>query len=435
MKSRNESLRNIFDELGLCLKMIRVCRWPTLGLLLFLSLSVLLASHAAFASNKSELESELGSSSGDGLDTPAPSPRKKSPTLSYNRGKPKKKVPAANQTDSLELDVEDAPSPVDTAAGGKSTPAAPEVISPATQAKIAQADALSKKNQWAQVASLLKPVMQQLSRDGLFLLANAYAMTKSPAEEVRVLDLSSHKYPNDAAILTRLGQACSKQGRKDEAMENLYAARDANPQYKPTFEALLAELQKQENFYEARVLVQDMIKKFGDEPKYVSSYCALLTHDAFLQNAVEVCSDALKKDPQDFKNYINLALSLKDKLEPDKAAKTLAEATALFPREALVFYNQAMLFMDTKNYVSANAAFTRATVLAPKNTDAWIGLANSDIELHRYKEALSAYVSACKIDPRAVKDFRAVAARLHHEGELDWQVKFTDSVSSCTSQF
>ena len=157
------------------------------------------------------------------------------------------------------------------------------------------------------------------------------AMTKSPADEVRVLDLSSHKYPNDAAILTRLGQAYSKQGRKDEAMENLYAARDANPHYKPTFEALLAELQKQENFYEARVLVQDMIKKFGDEPKYVSAYCALLTHDAFLQNAVEVCSEALKKDPQDFKNYINLALSQKDKLEPENAAKTLADAGRTFP--------------------------------------------------------------------------------------------------------
>ena len=115
--------------------------------------------------------------------------------------------------------------------------------------------------------------------------------------------------------------------------------------------------------------------------------------------------------------------------------RLLPTQAVLFPRAHLVFYNQAMLFMDTKNYVAANAAFTRATVLAPKITDAWIGLANSDIELHRYKEALSAYVSACKIDQRAVKDFRAVAARLHHEGELDWQVKFTDSVSSCTSQF
>ena len=324
------------------------------------------------------------------------------PDLSFDR----KRI---NKDPSLELDF-------DTPAEG----ADPEVaVSPDVERRINEAEKLEAQKKWQDAIHLLKPVTASLPRQGLLALARSFAAVKDFNEEVRILDLSKNKYPKDYVSITKLGIAYSKTKKSAEAIQNFYDAKELNPRYKPAYEGLLAELQIQGDSYEARTLAQDMIVKFGAEPKYFTALCRLYTKDAFLDKAVETCETASQKDSNVPENYVNLAIALRDKLEPERALATMNDAASKFPNAESVLSMQGLVYADKKDHLNAYNSYKRAATFAPKSVGAWVGYGKAAYDLHKYQESLDAFKKACKIDSHAVKDFR------------EWQYKFTDALSSC----
>jgi tetratricopeptide (TPR) repeat protein len=360
------------------------------------------------------------------LDEGAEPPPKRIPTtpgLSFNRSR----IQKDNKTSDLELDSESgAEASLDQAAEGADTAVTPDV-----ERRMNEAEKLEGQKKWREAIAVLKPVTPSLTRQGLLTLARCHSALNETVDEVRVLDLSKNKYPKDYVSMTKLGQAYSKMKKSAEAVQTFYEAKELNPRYKPAYEALLAELQIQGDTYEARTLVQDMMKKFGKEPKYLSALCRLYTKDAFLDKAVETCEEATQKDAGVPENYVNLAISLRDKLEPDRALTMINQAAAKFTNNEAVLSMQGLIYSDKKDHSRAYAAYKRAATFAPKSVSAWVGYGKAAYDLHKYQESLEAFKKACKIDSHASRDFREVAGRLHKEKNEEWRYKFTDALSSC----
>lgn len=311
------------------------------------------------------------------------------------------------------------------------TEATEVAVTPDVQFRITQAEDFEKSKRWADIVSTLKPVTESLNRTGLLLLAQGFSGIQNANEEVRILDLVKNKYPRDYVALTKLGVAYAKVKKNTEAAQAFYDAKEINPRYQPAYDALLNQLQTQGNSYEARSLVEDMLERFGKVPRYYTILCRLLTKDAFLDKAVETCEAATHRDPNVPENYVNLAVSLKDKLEPGKALTTINEAAGKFPVSEPVLVTQGQLYLDRKDYPNAAEAYRKATTVGLKSLTAWVGYGRSLFELHRYKDALDAFKHACKIDPHSSKDFREMAGRLHKDKNKDWEYKYVDSLSAC----
>lgn len=304
-------------------------------------------------------------------------------------------------------------------------------VTPEVQHRISQAEEFEKTKRWPEIITTLKPVTESLNRTGLLLLASGFAGTKNAAEEVRILDLVRNKYPKDYVALTRLGLALSKVKKNPEALQALYDAKEANQRYQPAYEALLNQLELMGNSYEAHSLVEDMIERFGKVPRYFTTLCRLLTKDAFLDKAVEMCEIATQKDPKVPENYVNLAIAQKDKLEPSRAIATIDDAAGKFPLSEKALVTQGQLHLDKNDFAGAAVAFQKATAFAVRSLPAWIGYARASFELHKYKESLDAFIRACKIDPHSSTAFREMAGRLHKDKNTDWEYKFRDAISTC----
>ncbi len=305
-----------------------------------------------------------------------------------------------------------------------------EDVTPDVQSRLQHAESLEGQRRWNEIIASLKPVLEGLPRSGLLLLARAYGATNNVLEEIRTLDLAKNKNPKDYVAITKLGQAYSKAKKGTEAIANLFEAKELNPRYKVAFDALLTELQNQGETYEARTLAADMITKFGDA-RYHTILCRLLTKDAYLDKAVETCETAVKRDPAVPENHVNLAIALRDKLEPEKALKAINAAADQFPGSEAVLSAQGALYMDKKDFTHAEESFKRAASFGPKSVPAWTGLGRAAFELHKYQESLNAFVKACQIDRHAVREFREMAGRLHKDKNNEWQYKFKDALSRC----
>jgi tetratricopeptide (TPR) repeat protein len=298
---------------------------------------------------------------------------------------------------------------------------------------LARVDELMKQSKFDEVISSLKPMAESLPRKGLLTLARAYAAKKDHSNEIRTLDLALVKNARDYVVMTRLGEAYAKAKKSDEAIEKFLEAKTINRRYLPAYEALLAELERKADNYEARSLVQDMIQQFGERPTYFTALCRLFSKDAFLEKAVSVCEEAIKKDPKVPENYVHLGECLKDQEKLDRALSVLKDAGRRFPASEIVHKTKGDMHFAKRQFVEAHKSYKQATEADSKSVHSWLGYANSAFELYRNQEALTAFLKACELDRRETKDLRIAIDKLRKRNDSTWLSRFADGLSSCRS--
>ena len=84
-----------------------------------------------------------------------------------------------------------------------------------------------------------------------------------------------------------------------------------------------------------------------------------------------------------------------------------------------------------RHYIGAFSYYKKATVADTKSEKALIGLANSAIEIQKYKEALEAYQQACKLSKSALPPLRKAINTLRGLKTQDWIKKFDEAADSC----
>jgi tetratricopeptide (TPR) repeat protein len=295
--------------------------------------------------------------------------------------------------------------------------------------------ALVSQGKFDEAIALLKPNSDVLQRKGLLVLARAYAGKKDALNEVRTMELCSAKNPQDYYVLTALGDALSRAKRSEEAIAKFRESRELNPRYRPAYEGLFRELETTGDRYEARIVSQDIIKNFGNDPKFASALCRLYAMEAYSAKSLEHCQTALETDPKNPDNYIYLGMGYKSKEEPDKARNLLFDAARRFPASEKVQVAAAEIHSTEKNFVSAYKHYKQAVSAEPRSARAHLGLANAAFELQKTEEALHAYVVSCSLKKNEVtKDFRLAIGRLRQRKDLDWRTKYEDALGKCLAE-
>jgi tetratricopeptide (TPR) repeat protein len=294
---------------------------------------------------------------------------------------------------------------------------------------------LEKKKDWPKVIEALKPVSESLPLAGLLLLARAYRNTKDAINEVRVLELCTAKDPKNVQTRILLGEAYAAAKRSEDAIATFQEARKQDAKALGAYWGILHELTKSdansEASYEARTLLHDMVKIFGEKPEFLNELCRLYAGAAYLEKAVEICTQAIDKDPRHSENYIYLGNSLRDQDEEVKAAKVYSDAAKLFPKSAPVLASAGEMSLARKDYPAAYKTFRQAVLADRKLARAVAGYAQASFELQKNQEALDAYIQACTLDRAYAKDIRVAISRLRTRKDAVWQYKYEDAIGRC----
>jgi tetratricopeptide (TPR) repeat protein len=276
---------------------------------------------------------------------------------------------------------------------------------------------------FAGVIETLNPYTERINIESHLLLAGAYSEIKKFDEEVRVLKMVTEKDPKNYQVHYIVGSAYSKLSdatedpfkKKEIQNQSIQALREAinlNRKYQPPYDLLLNTFISNKANYEARTLLIDMIKLFGNRPPYLNDLCRLLSIDGYLQQAIEDCKKAIVASKNFPDNYIYLAQAYFDRDDEKQSEKILIVAAKRFPKSEPVQWTAGEFYNKKKNFPVANRYFKAAVTADPKSVRANVSHANTLLETGRHDEALPFYVTACKIDPNTKTDLATAAAKL-----------------------
>ncbi len=352
--------------------------------------------------SQQELKSELDLIQLETQNETKPKPPKARPT--------KPKPPAAFSIDNIQLDdIKLDETPI------KKAPSAAEAAS-------TQADALEKAKDFNGVIKLLKPSLETLPRKDLLQIARAYKAVGDFTNEAHALELVVAKNPKDYVSQTLLGNAYLEAKRYDVAGTSFQAARAINNRYRPAYDGQWALLEKDDSKYEARTLVLDMIKTFGPDPKTSSALCKMYSVEDFLEKATEACRSAIEIDKKNPANYVYLAMSLRDQEHKPEADKLITDAAKRFPSSEEVQVLAGEMKIGDKNFAEAYKLYKQATVANPKSARAQSGFATSAFQLQKHTEAIEAFKTACRLDRKTGRDFRAASIQLKTNKDPKWML-------------
>jgi tetratricopeptide (TPR) repeat protein len=286
---------------------------------------------------------------------------------------------------------------------------------------------------------VLKPKAESLTKEGLMLLGKAYLKLNDTLNEHKVLEQLTVNYPKFAPGFVLLGDYFFRvsQAKNDPriSMNCLAAYKSAielNPSHRPAYDGLLKAYEKYKNFYELRILLGDMTKRFGKSAQIMSQLCRRNTIDGFFVNGRKACMEAIALDTNNPDNFVYLALIENNEGDLKRADNLLKKASAKFSNSEFTASNYADFLTQQKNLPGAENYFRLATKADPKSFRAQIGLAQTSFVLKHYEPALEAFKEACAIYPHLTyRLLRKSADLLRHRDEKKLEQRYTSAMERC----
>lgn len=296
------------------------------------------------------------------------------------------------------------------------------------------AEEFSNKHEYEKTTLLLWKHVDKIDRRGLIILAKAHEKRNEPNEMIRALNILIGKDNKDAEAFSLTGNAYVILKKNKDAVENYKKAIELNSKFEPAYNGLISMYEKRDppNLYELRILFQDMIEAFGPLPRYLRKLCEINTNDGTFEPAIQMCKDAISKDPKVADPHVYLAINYKAIGEDDLAAKTFKKAANAFPKSEVAQYHYAKHLEDEKNYVQAMNTYKAGTEADPASARSWLGLATSSFEIKKYELSLIAFKNACKYDKKNAVAFRRATTVLRNQKNTLWIGKFENASENCT---
>lgn len=208
---------------------------------------------------------------------------------------------------------------------------------------------------------------------------------------------------------------------------------EINPNHRPAYDGLLKAYEKYNNFYELRILLEDMVKRFGKSNSTLAQLCRRNTIDGYFVNARKTCSEAINMDNKNPENYVYLSLVENNEGQTAKADAILKKVTTEFPQSEIAASNYGDYLIQQKNLPGAENLFQQAAKADPNSFRAHLGLALVGFELKHYESALTAYKNACKTNPhQAMKYIKRATDLLRHRRESHLENKYSNIMAKCT---
>ncbi len=295
----------------------------------------------------------------------------------------------------------------------------------------AQAKKYEQNQNYAKVIELLNPYSEQISLESQLILAGAYGRQKNYEHQVRILRMVVNRDPQNHLSHFILGDALLAQKEEAEAIQSFRQAIRLNSNFKPAYDALLNIFVANDNRHEARLILDDLLKHFGQRPEILNDLCRLYAIDGFLTQAIDFCQIGITRSPQFPDNYVYLAQAHNDRDNTDEAERILRSAADRFPQSELAQWGAGDFFYHQKNYPVAARYFQAAVKSSPDSGRSHHGLAQSLIELAQAEKALEHFERACQLNAAHVSDIQAVSRRLRSQGDISLAQRYSALLSSC----
>jgi tetratricopeptide (TPR) repeat protein len=290
---------------------------------------------------------------------------------------------------------------------------------------------LFEKKEYAKMTPILWAKIDSLNRSEMLLLVKAHYYNKEYAESIRAGNLMVSKDEKDEEALTFIGLSHLRRKKDREAKEFFRKASEINPVYTPALDGLVEIYEKNNNFYELRLIYLDLIKKVGEKSEYLKRLCDIDTKDGVNDLAIEYCKKAVNSDPKIPENHVNLGLVYKNMGELEKAKNLLKQAANKFPKSDLAQLQYALLLEEQKNYIEAYKFFNLCNKANAYVERCWVGFTSTSYQLLKFADAHAGLKKACTFNRKHSIIGRKAAVQARNAKQAEWARKLETLSDIC----
>lgn len=299
-----------------------------------------------------------------------------------------------NKTKPIEKAPTQTPQPETAPAKPLPTPVAnPRTPTKETYATQATKFILEKK--YSKATEILWQNIEHLSESELVLLTKAHYLNTDYFESMKAANLVLAKNEHNFEALTYLGLSQLRKKKDREAKEYFRRATEANPVYMPAINGLVEIYEKGSNYYELRLIYQDLIKRTGEKAEYLTHLCDINTKDGITDQAQTYCRKAIQADPNVPQNYSNLGIVYKNIADIPKAKQQLQLAADKFPKSDINQLNYAQFLEEQKNFIDAFKYYSRCVKINDFVEKCWVGYTSSSYQIQKFAETLVGLKKSC----------------------------------------
>lgn len=299
---------------------------------------------------------------------------------------------------------------------------------------------------YEKATSLLWEHIEKIERPGVLLLINAHEKRDEPDQILKAVQILLSKRANDPEGLTLQGRAylskskhlspaeSKRQKLPSLGLESLKKAIETDPKYLPAYEeiAKIYDRKDKPNFYELRLLYQDMIEKIGARHEFLAKLCKIDFLDGVNDPAIESCNKAIQLNNESPDSHVYLGLVYKQIGENEKGTKILKEAALKFPKSLFALESYAKAMSEEKNYIEALKTYEQCLLLDKKSETCLVGAGVSASELQKFEKSLNFLKLACDISYKNAVVVRRIASQLKSSKLASWLLKYENLANTCS---
>lgn len=313
----------------------------------------------------------------------------------------------------------------------KATRKAPQAETPVKDTYATQAAKLISEKKYAQGTEILWKNIEHLNEAELVLLTKAHYLNKDYFETMKAANLVLAKNEQNFEALTYLGLAQLRKKKDREAKDYFRRATEINPVYMPAINGLVEIYEKGSNYYELRLIYQDLIKRAGEKPEYLTQLCDINTKDAIADQAQTYCRKAIQAAPNVPENYSNLGIVYKNIHDNAKARQQLQIAADKFPKSDINQLNYALFLEEQKNFIEAFKYYGRCVKINDSIEKCWVGYTSASYQIQKFAETLVGLKKACVFNKKHSFLGRKASSFARSVKQAEWAKKIDTLAEIC----
>jgi len=255
-------------------------------------------------------------------------------------------------------------------------------------------------------------ISEKPSAQRLFDVGKAYAKYGNWQKAAQYYEQVTKQLPNSAQAWVELGLAQYENKKTDDALDALTTAKRLARKDSRPYIVLANIYEKIRNYYEARVVYQDMLKLKIENAFAASRLCHLFSIESYYDEALKFCKTAVDLDPNDMNASVTLGKTLVDKGRRQEGLFQLARAATHFKNEAMPYRVRGMIYLADGNYTMARKDLGVALGLDANDAESAGGLGQAFFESGLYDQALVAYTEAAHLDKKMINELARRARML-----------------------
>ncbi len=298
---------------------------------------------------------------------------------------------------------------------------------------IAIAELYTKLKNYKKAVENLRKANKPQSIEVLDHLSRVYALAGDRKEEIRALELIRVDNRASASQLTRLGDAYLKESKIEDAATAYRDSIKKTPKYEPAYQGLFNLFRKEKNFYDARLVIIEVLEKFGDKPFWLNEFCRIEIEQKYYGNAKEICKRAINKDNKNPDNHVYLGLALKHTGDETQARRILLNAAKNYKNSEVAQWNGGQASCSIKNWEQGRTLFSQCIKVQANSGRCYLGLAKTEFELKSYDKALDALLKACPYIRGVDVEIRRFSYALDERKEPKIAKKYLSVTERCST--